>query len=139
MFPVTCQCVKLTTTVTKSGSVSKLVTETEWDHFRSRSLGVLTVRVNPLGVKTLRILSPIDCVTWWCEDCLCKVQVTCSIVRVSVSKLYSKPWTRVMGLGLAETSSVLFECRSVYAPIPRCNKGCCCGVSCILSASLIRL
>jgi len=134
-----CQYVKFTDTAARSGSVSKLVFETGWDHFKSRSPGILSARMNLLGVRAWRILIPIHCVTWWCKGWFCRVRVTSSIVWVSVSSLYSKPWARVTILGPSESSPALFRCRSVSLPISGSDKGFCWGVFCVLSASLIKL
>ena len=52
-----------------------------------------------------------------------------SIMWVSVSILYSKPWARVMVLGPLKPPPVLFRCRSVLSPLSGCSEGPWCGVS----------
>jgi len=53
---------------TKSGSVSKQVPEEGWIHNGNRSTGVLSERKYPFGVRVWRILIPVLCAIWCCEE-----------------------------------------------------------------------
>jgi hypothetical protein len=76
-------------------------------------MGVLSERKYPLGVRDWRILIPVLCAIWCCEEWLYSVSIARSIAWVSVSNLYSRSWASVAILGPILISLVLVRCRSV--------------------------
>ena len=82
-----CQWVSLTSTDTRSGSVSKSVPEREWHHWNSRLSSVLSPKENPSGVRASSTVIPNIWVVWCCEGRCCRLRIVRSILWVSVSSL----------------------------------------------------